>query len=65
MNVFVQLRREIAAFFLSPMAYVLLTAAMVVNGGVFVVIVDFLSDPRQRAENLTVGDFVRLARQLS
>lgn len=46
MNVFVQLRREIAAFFFSPMAYVLLAAAMVVNGGVFVVIVDFLSDPR-------------------
>jgi len=46
MNILAQLRREFAAFFYSPMAYVLLLVATVLNGLVFVFIVDFLSDPR-------------------
>jgi ABC-2 type transport system permease protein len=43
--VLAQLRREFAAFFYSPMAYVLLAFSMVVNGITFVLIVDFLSNP--------------------
>jgi ABC-2 type transport system permease protein len=46
MNVFAQMKREFAAFFYSPIAYVLLTAAAVLNGVVFLLIIDFLSDPR-------------------
>jgi len=46
MSLFAQLKREFAAFFYSPIAYVLLTAAAVLNGIVFLLIVDFLSDPR-------------------
>jgi ABC-2 type transport system permease protein len=46
MNIFAQLKREFAAFFYSPIAYVLLTAAAVLNGIVFLLIIDFLSDPR-------------------
>jgi ABC-2 type transport system permease protein len=46
MNVFAQLKREFAAFFYSPIAYVLLTAAAVLNGVVFLLVIDFLSDPR-------------------
>lgn len=44
--VFAQLRRELVAFFLSPIAYVLLAVSMLVNGITFVLIIDFLSDPR-------------------
>jgi ABC-2 type transport system permease protein len=46
MNLFAQLKREIFAFFVSPIAYVLIAAAMILNGIVFVLIVQFLSDPR-------------------
>jgi ABC-2 type transport system permease protein len=46
MNLFAQLRREIFAFFVSPIAYVLIAAAMILNGIVFLLIVQFLSDPR-------------------
>jgi ABC-2 type transport system permease protein len=46
MSLFAQLKREFASFFYSPIAYVLLTAAAVLNGIVFLLIVDFLSDPR-------------------
>jgi ABC-2 type transport system permease protein len=46
MTIFTQLRREIAAFFLSPIAYVLLVVTMIINGGVFFVIIELLSDPR-------------------
>jgi ABC-2 type transport system permease protein len=41
-----QIKREFTAFFFSPIAYVVLVAAMLVNGIVFGMIVDFLSDPR-------------------
>ena len=44
--VLAQLRREFAAFFYSPIAYVLLLVAMIYNGIIFLLIVDFLSDPR-------------------
>lgn len=46
MTILTQLKREFAAVFFSPIAYVLLTAAMVVNGGVFLAVVNYLSDPR-------------------
>ena len=45
MTVLIQMKREFLAFFFSPIAYVLLVAAMVVNGVVFGMIVDFLADP--------------------
>lgn len=45
-SLFAQVRREFTAFFFSPIAYVVLTAAMVVNGIVFSMVVDFLSDPQ-------------------
>ncbi len=44
-SLFAQVRRELTAFFFSPIAYVVLVAAMVVNGIVFGMIVDFLSNP--------------------
>lgn len=40
------LRRELQAYFLSPLAYVVLTAFLLINGFVFWLIVSFLSDPR-------------------
>lgn len=40
------LRRELQAYFLSPLAYVVLTVFLLVNGFVFWLIVSFLSDPR-------------------
>jgi ABC-2 type transport system permease protein len=40
-----QLRREFTALFYSPIAYVMLVAAMVINGIHFMLIVFFLSDP--------------------
>ena len=42
------LRRELRAYFFSPLAYVLLTFFLLVNGFVFSVIVGFLNDPRSR-----------------
>ena len=46
MTILYQIKREFTAFFFSPIAYVVLVAAMVVNGIVFGMIIDFLSDPR-------------------
>ncbi|MCP4603356.1 MAG: ABC transporter permease [Proteobacteria bacterium] len=46
MTFFAQIRREFTAFFYSPIAYVLLIATMIYNGIVFLLIVEFLSDPR-------------------
>ena len=40
------LDRELRAYFFSPMAYVVLTFFLLVNGYVFSLIVSFLSDPR-------------------
>jgi ABC-2 type transport system permease protein len=40
------LQRELQAYFLSPLAYVVLTVFLLVNGFVFWLIVSFLSDPR-------------------
>jgi ABC-2 type transport system permease protein len=40
------LRRELFAYFYSPLAYVVLTFFLLVNGYVFALIVSFLSDPR-------------------
>jgi ABC-2 type transport system permease protein len=45
MTIAIQIKRELMAFFFSPIAYVLLVAAMVINGVVFGMIVDFLADP--------------------
>jgi ABC-2 type transport system permease protein len=45
MNILAQLKREFAALFYSPIAYVLLGAAMLINGVHFMLIVYFLSDP--------------------
>ncbi len=41
-----QIKRELAACFLSPIAYVLLVVAMIINGGVFIAIINVLADPR-------------------
>lgn len=38
--------REIRAYFFSPMAYVILTFFLLINGYIFSLIVSFLSDPR-------------------
>jgi ABC-2 type transport system permease protein len=43
--VLAQLRREFAAFFYSPMAYVLLAFSIIANGITFLLIVEFLSNP--------------------
>jgi ABC-2 type transport system permease protein len=40
------LRRELHAYFLSPLAYGVLTVFLLVNGFVFWLIISFLSDPR-------------------
>ncbi|MCP4202949.1 MAG: ABC transporter permease subunit [bacterium] len=40
------LDRELRAYFLSPLAYIVLAALLLVNGFVFWLIVSFLSDPR-------------------
>jgi ABC-2 type transport system permease protein len=41
--------RELRAYFLSPLAYVVLFFFLVVNGFIFVIIVDYLNDPRAPA----------------
>jgi ABC-2 type transport system permease protein len=46
MSLLAQLKREFTAIFYSPIAYVLLIATMIYNGIVFLLIVEFLSDPR-------------------
>lgn len=38
--------RELRAYFFSPLAYVILTFFLLVNGGVFLLIVSFLNNPR-------------------
>ncbi len=38
--------RELRAYFFSPMAWVILTFFLLINGYVFSLIVSFLSDPR-------------------
>ena len=43
------LRRELKAYFYSPLAYVILTFFLLVQGYVFTVIVSYLSDPRAQA----------------
>ena len=40
------LQRELRAYFFSPLAYVILTFFLLVNGYIFVLIVSFLNDPR-------------------
>lgn len=40
------LNRELRAYFFSPLAYVVLTFFLLINGYVFVLIVSFLNDPR-------------------
>ena len=40
------LGRELRAYFFSPLAYIVLTVFLLVNGFVFWLIVSFLSDPR-------------------
>ncbi|MCP4677022.1 MAG: ABC transporter permease subunit [Deltaproteobacteria bacterium] len=46
MTILAQIKREFLSFFFSPIAYVLLVATMIYNGIVFLLIVEFLSDPR-------------------
>ena len=43
------LRRELLAYFSSPLAYVVLTAFLFVNGYVFWLILSYLNDPRTQA----------------
>jgi len=43
------LERELRAFYFSPLGWAILTLVLVVNGGVFWVLVSFLSDPRTPA----------------
>jgi ABC-2 type transport system permease protein len=43
------LERELRAYFLSPLGWALLTIVLLVNGGVFWVLVSFLTDPRAPA----------------
>ena len=45
MTMLAQLKREFASFFYSPIGYVLIGAAAILNGIVFMLIVDFLSNP--------------------
>ena len=40
------LSRELRAYFFSPLAYVILTFFLIINGGVFLLIVSFLNDPQ-------------------
>lgn len=40
------LRRELCAYFFSPLAWALLTLLLVINGTIFALILSFLSDPR-------------------
>ncbi len=42
--------RELRSYFFSPLAYVVLTLLMLINGVVFTLIVSFLNDPRAPAE---------------
>lgn len=39
-------QRELRAYFVSPLAYVILTFMLLVNGGIFILIVSALNDPR-------------------
>lgn len=48
-GVWATLVRELRAYFFSPLAYVVLTMLLVINGFVFGLIVSFLSDPRAQA----------------
>lgn len=41
--------RELRAYFLSPLAYVVLFFFLVVNGFIFFMIIDYLNDPRESA----------------
>lgn len=45
-GVWANLVRELRAYFFSPLAYVVLTLIMLINGFVFTLIVSFLNDPR-------------------
>ena len=40
------LSRELRAYFFSPLAYVILTFFLLINGGVFLLIVSYLNDPQ-------------------
>lgn len=48
-KLFAIVKRELLAYFSSPLAYVVLTAFLFVNGFVFWLIVAYLNDPRTRA----------------
>lgn len=43
------LMRELRSYFFSPLAYIVLALLLLVNGGVFYIIISFLSDPRAPA----------------
>lgn len=48
-KLFALVQRELLAYFSSPLAYVVLTAFLFINGYVFYLIVAFLNDPRTQA----------------
>ena len=48
-KLFALVERELLAYFSSPLAYVVLTAFLFINGYVFYLIVAFLNDPRTQA----------------
>jgi ABC-2 type transport system permease protein len=48
-KLFALIQRELLAYFSSPLAYVVLTAFLFINGYVFYLIVAFLNDPRTQA----------------
>ena len=45
-GIWANLVRELRAYFFSPLAYIVLTLLMLINGFVFTLIVSFLNDPR-------------------
>ena len=48
-GIWANLVRELRAYFFSPLAYVVLTFMLLINGFVFSLIVSFLNDPRAQA----------------
>ncbi|MCU0663686.1 MAG: ABC transporter permease [Myxococcota bacterium] len=58
MIIFAQVRRELLAFFYSPMAYVLLTSTMILNSGVYLFILAFATEPGSQETAATVLQYV-------
>lgn len=58
MSVLAQVRRELLAFFYSPMAYVLLASTMILNSSVYLFILAFATEPGSRETAGTVLQYV-------